>query len=431
MNFEFAITLIGPLVLIVNIVTMLLCFRPKYGKAYTITAFAICAAAIQFLYNPLVMHTPFAPYGGVIIIPIMLLLFRGQTFQKLFAFFMGGQFSSMNVSLANVLVSSVTSTERPIGQIAFFLASLLLLSVYMTLVLRFGKRFFERLFVDGHPADWALYSLGAAFSFFMSSALQWQAVGALLYVALITFIIFSFCVLCYTIIKTHEKAAGEHHAETIGMQMSSMREQTDDEKKHRDDLEILRHDMRHEMSVIMELYHNGNAAEAEAVYADWQTALSEAVPPLLCAEPMLNAVLTRFERRAMGLNIHMNVNSNIPGEIPADIMKLSVMMANALENALSDVDEVQSDDKRIIQVKLLRSGEQISFEVNNYCAHPIEFDDNGLPISRDIRHDRGVRSILTYAEANGYLLKFSFNDNKITLRLVMDVDEVVAAGKSD
>ncbi len=110
MNFAFAITLIGPMVLIVNIVTMLLCFRPKHSLPFTIAVFAVCAAAIQFIYNPIVMRTPFAPYGGVIIIPVMVLLFRGQTFQKLFAFFMGGQLSSMNVSIASALVSLVTST---------------------------------------------------------------------------------------------------------------------------------------------------------------------------------------------------------------------------------------------------------------------------------------------------------------------------------
>ncbi len=87
MNFELAITLIGPIVLVVNIVTMFLCFRPKYGLLFTILVFAVCAAAIQFIYNPIIMRTAFAPYGGVIIIPVMMLLFRGQPFQKLFAFF--------------------------------------------------------------------------------------------------------------------------------------------------------------------------------------------------------------------------------------------------------------------------------------------------------------------------------------------------------
>ncbi len=268
MNFEFAITLIGPLVLVVNIATMLLCFRPKHSLVFTIAVFAASAAAIQFIYNPIIMSTPFAPYGGVIIIPVMMLMFRGQPFQKLFAFFMGGQLSSLNVSIANLLVNLVTSTERPDGQIAFFVLSMVLLGVYLALVLRFGKRFFERLFVDDRPAVWALYSLGAAFTFFISAALQGQAVDPLLNISLKLFILFCFGVLCYTVISLHEKTADEQLAASLSLLMSAMREQTGAEKKHREDMEVLRHDMRHEMGVIMELYRTGQTALAEAVYAD-------------------------------------------------------------------------------------------------------------------------------------------------------------------
>ncbi len=419
MNFEFAITLIGPLVLIVNIVTMLLCFRPKRSLIFTIAVFAISAAAIQFIFNPIVMRTAFAPYGGVIIIPVMMLLFKGQTFQKLFAFFMSGQLSSMNVSIANVLVSSVASTERPGGQIAFFLLSMLLLGIYLTLVLRFGRRFFERLFVDDRHKVWALYSFGAAFSFFISSALQWQTVGALLYIVLILFILCSFCVLCYTVIKTHEKAASEYYAETLSLQMNAMREQTDAEKKYRKGMEILRHDMRHEMGVIMELYRTGKNAEAEAVYADWQTALTDTVSEPLCAEPMLNAVLTRFVRKAKDMGIHLFVNSNIPSEISLDTIKLSVVLANALDNALATADKVPDDNNRVIRVKLIQRGSQIGLEVANRCARPVVLDDRGLPITHDIEYGIGIRSIAAFAETNDYLLNFSFVENMLALRLVM------------
>ncbi len=247
----------------------------------------------------------------------------------------------------------------------------------MILVLRFGRRFFERLFVDDRTAVWVLYSFGAAFSFFMLSALQWPVVGALLYIALTMLILISFGILCYTVITTHEKTAGEHRAGTLSLQMSAMREQTANDRKHREDMEILRHDMRHEMGVIMELYRTGRTAEAEAVYADWQTALTDAMPALLCAEPVLNAILTRSLRRAKDRNIHMYMTSNIPGKLPLDTIKLSVMVANALENALAATDKVSEDDKRVIRVKLLQSGNQIGLEVINHCAAPVEFDEEG------------------------------------------------------
>ncbi len=62
--------MIGPVVLIVNIASLFLCFRPKYGLLLTLAVFAAYGTAVHFLFNPLVMHTAFAPYGGVIILPL-------------------------------------------------------------------------------------------------------------------------------------------------------------------------------------------------------------------------------------------------------------------------------------------------------------------------------------------------------------------------
>ncbi len=254
--------------------------------------------------------------------------------------------------------------------------------------------------------------------------------GAALYLALMLFILWSFGVLCFTIINTHEKAAQEHNAETLVLQMNAMREQTDAEKRHREDTEILHHDMRHEMGLIMELFRTGKDAEAEAVYAGWRNSLSGAVPAALCAEPVLNAVFSRFERKGAEKNIRLYVNSNIPDTLPIDTIGLSVIASNALENALAATDKVPEQDKRTIRVKLIYSGPQsgphsglqIGLEVTNPCAAPVEFDDRGLPVTNQSGHGIGVRSIAAFAEDNGYLLNFSYTEGKCTMQLVMNLE---------
>ncbi len=421
MSVDIVINMIGPVVLIVNIASLFLCFRPKNGTLFTIAVLAAYGAAVHFLFNPFIMYTPLAPYGGVIMLPATLLLFRGQFFQIMFAFFMQSQLTSILVHIADASVGSALGIQNPIAPIIFFLLAMLLLSIYMAMVLRFGRKFCERIFVDGRRSDWVIYSSGAAFSFIVSATLNWQILGALLYIALLLFIVWSFGVLCYAIISIHEKSAQTHQAETLQLQMSAMREQTDAEKKHREDMEILRHEMRHEMGVIMALYRTGKAAEAETVYADWQTALDNAVPALLCAEPMLNAVLARFERKAKKQNTQLYVKSNIPGVLPVDAIKLSVMVSNALENALTAAVKVAEDNKRIIRVKLVKNGAQIGLEVTNPCASPVVFDENGLPVTNEIGHGIGVRSIAAFARDNDYMLNFSNIDGKFTLRLLIGI----------
>lgn len=409
--------------LLINIVSLFLCFRPKYGLPFTFAVFTVYGLAVHFLYNPLVIQTPFAPFGGIILLPAMVLLFRGQTFQKVFAFFMCGQLSSMQVSIADALISSIIGADSAIAQTAFAALALFLLGVYLVLVLRFGKRLFQRLFVDGRRSIWVLYSFGSAFSFFIAALLRWQDVGALLYMAMLLFILWSFGVLCYTIINMHEKATQAHQSETLQLQMDALREQIDEEKKHWGDMEALRHEMRQEMGVIMELFRTNKASEAEAVYADWQNTLQDATNVKLCAEPMLNAVLTRFARRARDKNIHLHIDSKIPEECPIDTIKLSVMVANALENAINATDEIKQTNKRIIRVKLIWENDQIGLEVINPCAAPVEFDGKGLPISNKRGHGVGVRSIAAFAHDNGSLLDFNYSRGMFTMRLLTDASE--------
>lgn len=423
-----AIPYIGPIIVVANTTIMFLCMRPKRGTVFTLGMLVLNALVVH-LFTLLVglMDMSYVRFCGIFFLPGYLLLFRGQPFQIVFAFFMQYQITALPTHLADALVGAGIGYDSPHALIMFLTVSLVLLAIYMALVLRYGRQLFERMFLGGRRGQWVLYSFGAIFSFVFVLSVNWTTMGVVLYFALMLFILWSFGVLCFMIISTHEKAAQIHNTETMALQMNAMREQTDSEKKHREDMEILRHDMRHEMGAITELYRTGKADEAEAMYADWQTTLNDAVPALLCAEPVLNAVLARLGRRAKDKNIDLYVNSNIPGELPLDTIKLSVMVANALENALAATDKVAEEEQRVIRIKLIKSGNQIGLEVVNPCTTPVEFNETGLPVTNEIGHGIGVRSIAAFARDNDYMLDFSNTDSKFTMRLVMRLDDTGVA----
>ncbi len=275
MSVNNAILLIGPVVLAVNIATMFLCFHTKRGMPFTIAALVVYGTAVHFFAAPFLLSSFLADFGGVVILPMMLWLFKGHPFQKVFAFFMQYQLTSVQIAMADALVGVSIGYQSKHAQALFFIISLLPLGVYMALVWRFGRSLFERLFVGGDQRGWMIYSFGAAFSFMLVVKLRWQTAGVPLYIALMLFISWSFAILCYTIIKNHEKAAQEHLAKTLKLQMSTMREQIDADKKHRDEMAILRHDIRHQAGVIAELYRSGKAQEAETVYSQWQDRLCQ------------------------------------------------------------------------------------------------------------------------------------------------------------
>ncbi len=423
MNIDNALMIIGPVVMVINVITMFLCLRPKFGIFFTISVYVVYAAVVHLLLVFTgTLDTPFMKVGGVLFLPVILLLFHGMVFQKVFAFFLPYQITALLTFITEALVGITIGYESPYALTMFLSLSLLLLGIHLTLVLRFLRRLLERMFVYGRRGEWALYSFGAVFSFALTVAVEWTATGAGLYFGLMLFFLWSGGILCFTIVNTNEKASQTYQAETLFLQMNAMREQTDAEKKHRQDMEILRHDMRHEMGIIMELFRTGKDAEAEAVYADWQNSLSMAVPAVMCAEPVLNAVFSRFKRRADDMHIYIYVTSNIPGDIPVDTIKFSVMVSNALENALTAADKVPERGRREIRVKLIQSGTQIGLEVTNPCAAPVEFDGRGLPVTNKAGHGIGVRSIAAFAEDNGHLLDFSYTKEQFTMRLVMSLE---------
>ncbi len=177
----------------------------------------------------------------------------------------------------------------------------------------------------------------------------------------------------------------------------------------------------------MELFRTGNITQAEAVYADWQNSLSAAASTAICAEPVLNAVFTRAQRRAEENNICLYISSNIPAALSIDTIKLSVIVSNALENALTATGNVPEREQRVIFVKLISKQQQIGLEIINPCVAPVTFDAKGLPVTHEAGHGIGVRSIAAFADDNGYPLDFSYSEGKFTMRLVMGLKERVQA----
>ncbi len=427
-----AVRIIGPIVLIFNFSATFMCLRRKRGALFTIAVYAAYALALSAVtYLTGIMDMPIATFSGVLFLPINLLLFRGQISRIVFAFFMPYQLTALMGNIAEALVGISIGYENPYALLMFLMLSFLMMGVYLVLVLRYGRRLIERMFVEGRRSEWNVYALGAIFTFILILTLKWTEVGAPLYFALMLFILWSIGVLCFTIINTHEKTAQEHQSETLKLQVNAMRDQIDAEKTHREAMATMRHDMRHEMAVIMELYRQGKADEAEAVYTDWQTTLEASVPKDICAEPILNAVFTRFARRGKKKDIQLYVKSNISAELPIDTIKLSVILSNALENAMNATGEIEREDMRAIRVKIIQNDGQIALEVVNPCAAPVEFNSKGLPITNKLGHGFGVRSIAAFALDNDYMLDFKCADGKFTMWLVMDVGEADATGKGD
>ena len=107
---------------------------------------------------------------GLTFFPLIIWLFKGLFFQKVFAFFM----QLTLISILNIIIGTIAVLFIPLGEYWFFLlliiTALIILSLYLFLIWRFGRRLLEHLFSYGSKKEWALYSISAIVTLFILTA---------------------------------------------------------------------------------------------------------------------------------------------------------------------------------------------------------------------------------------------------------------------
>lgn len=105
----------------------------------------------------------------------------------------------------------VTPYGSDLYNISFLITALIILAGFLFLVYHYGKQFLMKLFTPGRKTDWALYSFSVVIAFIVLWVVRnklYENIGV--FFAVLFFILWSFVILCYAIINTHEKTAQKY-----------------------------------------------------------------------------------------------------------------------------------------------------------------------------------------------------------------------------
>lgn len=218
----------------------------------------------------------------------------------------------------------------------------------------------------------------------------------------------------------HEKSELSYHSQMLNLQMTALKNQLEAQEECRIKTHLIKHDMRHEMQTMAELFRTGKNEEAELMYEKWQIDLNLTSYDFLCAEPYLNATLSIYRWRAENKGIHFAIHSNLPASLDIDAVKLSLILSNSLENAFFAAMKVEPPHS-YVKIKLIKTDQHIGFELRNSCAMPVDFDSDGYPITPVSGHGLGTRSIAAYAKefGSGTILNFSYKDGEFLMQLLV------------
>lgn len=149
--------------------------------------------------------------------------------------------------------------------------------------------------------------------------------------------------------------------------------------------------------VLFEQFHNLKAQERQRVLEAQTIMMSQRVEDILRAEET-----KRIERHDMRHQLQtvaslaqrgdMEIKIGLLKELPIDVFELSIVFANALENAIHAVKELPENQRRIICKSVMKP--RFMIEISNTYAGEVTFDQRGVPVADRPGHGIGTLEVL-------------------------------------
>lgn len=409
----------GMAVLAINCTTMILTFPGKRSLPFTVGALVLFSIAFySSLYFLGIIVPDKGGLPGLAYLPIMLLLFKGKLFQKVFAYFLQFLLTSFQVALAEAIGGFFTRFGGEVSFIVFHATLAILLTTYIIIMLKVGRNIFNKLFIHGRHAEWALYSFGAIFAFAVMTTTQIAPGSPWHIVMMLFFILWSFVVLCFAIINANEKARHKYDAEFACDIISSGSDHYRRINEMYDTLRILRHDYKYHLDVIGELLSSGNKSETEKYLDDIQKQFPKSELLSYCSNPVLNSLLASYSERCAALNIKIDIEISTPENIVIPNYEMCIVIGNLLENAVEA--SCRHNGSRRIELIINTQGAHLAIMVkNNFCGEIKQ--DNGLPASAKKEGGLGLRSVQAVAARYGGELMTEWDDKTFSVYVLMKV----------
>lgn len=196
-----------------------------------------------------------------------------------------------------------------------------------------------------------------------------------------------------------------------------MYHRVEDMRQAEERIRIQRHDMRHQFQTIATLAQRGDLEALRDYIGTSQAMLDAAGPQRYCSNPTLDAVLIHAAKHAEALGIRMETSIALSAQLPVDALELSIVFANALENAIQAVRDLPEERRRILCKSVTHP--RFIMEISNPYAGKIVFDRSGIPTTDKPGHGVGTRSIVAFAEKYSAVCLFRAENGWFKLQIAL------------
>lgn len=207
-----------------------------------------------------------------------------------------------------------------------------------------------------------------------------------------------------------------HTRDLLELQVQSLKERAAETTAAAEKARIDIHDTRHRLQTIASLVKSGEAHSVLDYIDNSMSQLQLQAPASYCSDPILNATLSSYLKRAESEHILLETHFSIPGTLPVDSAELSIVFANALENAIAACLKLPEEKRKII-CKCIHKP-KLMLEVSNSYTGTIRFSPDGLPMPEEDGHGIGTRSIVAFCKKHDAFYRFTAENEQFTVVIV-------------
>jgi signal transduction histidine kinase len=327
-------------------------------------------------------------------IPLIVFLFRGQVYQKIFALSM----NYVTVSFFASLTLEIVRHIAPVDSLKHIVISAIIYSLmfasYNILLFLFWRKIFNYIFIEGKAQEWTLYMASILFSSVAVTLLRVTLGTGIVFFFLLLFVIWNFFILCFAIINTHEKTKKSYETEFAQNIISAGSTHYRKLNEMYDTLSTLRHDYKYHLNTIGELANKGDNAEIVRYLSNVQAQLPRDDLQNYSKNSVINALLASYADRCAKLNIRFDVRLAMPKTLSITDYDMCIILGNLIENAVEACQKLDESGKIELEVKT--QGKLLAVMISNNFSGEIAVENN-QPVSTKKNGGFGLRSIRTIA----------------------------------
>lgn len=404
-----------------NVVLMLSLLQPKYGKKVTHLAMLgvlsadLGSAIFCYISGNLTLLAKLDTVLFAVLCFAIKPLFMDTFMQWLFSYI-----TIQNVSDMVIIISFVGSRHLPYPPYANVLIRLVLFLIFYWLLRYHVRPLYRQMVEHWNVFFYVAFSIYITYTYYVVTSddivvtLTEQAIPMLLITAIAIATYISVCHALSTISREHtlreERLRSDAKQELLQTEFAAQESFVNLAKQNR-------HDMRHHNALLVDYLERGDVNGAKEYLLQHDALIVESALMQYCKNPVVNAVLRLYARRAEKSAINFSVDVNIPEKLPLTVPETGELFGNLLENACEACEKVKGQSFIVLTVKT--DSNSLQLELRNSVAVQTVFNDAGLPITTKTGGGTGTKSTTTIVQRYGGMIHFSQEGNVFVTRIIL------------